>query len=384
MQRPRRSAHARKPSPSLGARIAAFTAGTIAAAGALIVLLDTPLRTCDWSAGPTWSAILSCQWDQKHILVPIMLVIAIFSGKLMYLAQRAGVRSNAVGFGVVFAMATVWIVINSVGNQAESNNQASAGTVHRNAQIARIEDELGRTEKRLARAHAEADRLGAGIPRTDKRGRQRGWIMRPGCGPASKCQAWRQRASELESHVSVLKSRLDTLGPQRTVDAGASHWGRMAEFVGLDARPVKTGVELFPALLLALTLELSAIWGFGFALYAPRTGNRESETVSPLETLDLTDIRQSYRPQETVLREKQEQVRKLFLAETAPAKPVATDHPVLKLIAAHPGICVTELGNRMGCTKGEASKRWKAVSNQVVTVKDGWYLRLYLRDEVCS
>ena len=87
------------------ARAGAFGVGLVASGGALLILLDHPIRTGDWQI--------------KHILVPLVLLIAIASGKLLYAAWRSGVASSAAGFGVAFVLATVWIVANSVGNQAE-------------------------------------------------------------------------------------------------------------------------------------------------------------------------------------------------------------------------------------------------------------------------
>jgi hypothetical protein len=106
------------PTLSAPARAISFGAGAIAAGGALFVLWQQPLSTG--------------QWEAAHVLVPIVLALAILAGKLSYVAWRQGVLSSAAGFVVLFGMATAWIVINSVGNQAEVSDHrvAAARAAH--------------------------------------------------------------------------------------------------------------------------------------------------------------------------------------------------------------------------------------------------------------
>jgi hypothetical protein len=100
------------PTLSAPARAISFGAGAIAAGGALFVLWQQPISTG--------------QWEAAHVLVPIVLALAILAGKLSYVAWRQGVLSSAAGFVVLFGMATAWIVINSVGNQAEVSDHRVA------------------------------------------------------------------------------------------------------------------------------------------------------------------------------------------------------------------------------------------------------------------
>jgi hypothetical protein len=294
------------PTLSAPARAISFGAGAIAAGGALFVLWQQPISTG--------------QWEAAHVLVPIVLALAILAGKLSYVAWRQGVLSSAAGFVVLFGMATAWIVINSVGNQAEVSDHRLASARAAHGAAANLDQRITWLRGRIAE---DAARVSDEI-----RGVRDGRRVQAGCGDV--CRGL-QRTIEANRAllIDVQRKRAALVLPP--INSKAAHWGAIAAFVGLPGQLVSRAVILFEPVVLTLALEFGAILGFGLAFYKPA---------------------------------------QLVSGPPRPALRVVSDDPVIsELRRGGPAPSQAALADRLGLSKGEVSKRLSELGNAVRRIR---------------
>ena len=170
-------------SPYPNSRGLAIVAGLAATGGALAILLADPISTGAWRL--------------DHGLLPVVVGVTIAAGHLIGSALRSRKLLSAAGFALVFAVGTLLTVYSSVGGQAEKSGNKSADIEAHNKTIADKRSELVTARQRLSTAETMVERETA-----NKR-----------CGQA--CNDWKQRASEVRSHVALIEATLAALGGER-------------------------------------------------------------------------------------------------------------------------------------------------------------------------
>ena len=137
-----------------GGQYLSLGVGLIAASAAIYVL------TQDYWAGGDFSPL--------HVLLPIIAIVAIASGKLLYCALHDGVWSNAAGFALLFVLATCCVLMKSVGKQAEVYDVKTSVYRHANQQHLAISGRH-RTGRKSARACPSKCRMGNRRPSQNTR-----------------------------------------------------------------------------------------------------------------------------------------------------------------------------------------------------------------------
>lgn len=318
---------------NIRARWLARAAGAAATGGALAILCSDALR--------------SGHWQLEHALMPIVVGITIASGHLIGSALREWRVLSAAGFAVLFALGTAATVYNSVGRQAATAETAALSAEDHNAQRERIEADLDLARTRLGEAEAMVEHE----------------TRKGGCG--RNCKDWKQRASEVASHLAVLTAQLEQIGPRQVEAPKAERAARVAALFGFERDRVREVFYLVEPFLYALLFELAAIVAFGFG-FAPRpvagraaNDNAAAATVAAAAPAPVPPGNRRRQP-----------IR-------APLATVAGEHPVLTALAqARRPLTNDELAEAMGVTKGEASKRWREVAGRLRVERVGRELQI--------
>lgn len=249
----------------------ALGVGILAVGGALFVLLESSFK--------------SGQWTSTDVILPVALAITIGAGKLAYSALSERVFTSAAGFTAAFLIGTTLVVLASVGKQASHYDAETSAINHANSRITAINDDIARSEKRLAVAEAEVEKQIQGVPKYNKRGKRIGWHVKPGCPEKGRCADWKLRAREIKSHIERLRSQKQELGPARKADPRANHWAEVLILFGLAAeadRPaIIKGIALLQPILTTLLLELTSCWALGFAFHRRKEKPAVSSKPAP-------------------------------------------------------------------------------------------------------
>jgi septal ring factor EnvC (AmiA/AmiB activator) len=206
---------------STWARVGAIATGAVAASGALYILLKDD--------------VLAGQWSDSFVLVPAMVVIAVAAGHLAVNALMERKVLSAIGFAMAFALGTALTVYTSVGKQATSSDANYRATEAHAKAIRDKQADLERARLRYQQATAQADKE----------------ISEGGC--KKKCDDWRLRAREVQSHIATLETELTTMGSAKPVAAGADRVAQLAAMVlGADSKHVKAVLVLVEPFLFTL------------------------------------------------------------------------------------------------------------------------------------
>lgn len=205
------------------------------------------------------SDALGGHYTIEHGMVPLVVLITVASGHLVSTAIRDRKVIAAFGFALAFVIGTAVTVLNGVGRQTEgAETKAAAATAHNTTLAAKLED-LKTSRQRLGDANRMVDHE----------------TRNGGCG--RNCQDWRRRASEVQSHISVIEAEVGKLGGAKPVNAKAEKAAQIAALFGGDHDRVKAAVTLLEPVMVPFLLEWVAIvaLGFGFG----HRGNRQSAHV---------------------------------------------------------------------------------------------------------
>lgn len=212
----------------------AIAAGCAFTSGGLTILLgDALLRPAEWTT--------------YHALTALTVFGTIAAGHLMADAGRARHALAALGFLVLFVAGTGLVVYQSVGRQAEVTDTRASGAEARNKAIADKQADLATGRQRLA----DADKM---VEIETRKG---------GC--RSNCQDWKQRASEVRSHVKLIEAEIATLGAPAPVSPKATKMADVAALFGLDHAKAKAALMLLEPFLWTLFFEIGSIVSLGFA-----------------------------------------------------------------------------------------------------------------------
>ncbi len=236
----------------------AIAAGVAATGGALAIL---------WS-----DAFRSGEWHLEHWLMPLVVGIAISSGHLVSSALKERKLVSALGFVLMFALATVVTVYNSVGRQAAQSDTADMAAEQSNSRIDNTQSGLLEARKRLTDAEKMVAWEIAGRP--NKRGQK---TSKTGCG--RNCKDWKTRADEVRSHITVLETKLSSLGTKLPVAPKAERAANVAALFGFEQDRVKNVIRLIEPFLFALLFEISAIVAFGYG-FAPSSKRKSTKARS--------------------------------------------------------------------------------------------------------
>lgn len=324
--------------PQRAARLAGFAA----IGGALYILLKSAIETGHWST--------------EQILMPVIVGVTILAGHLVTSALRDWRLLSAAGFALVFVLGTGLTVYCSVGQQAkvaEAEGAQAADTAARQAEIA------ADAERVRAKRKAAEDML------DDAR---RKFARECNSGLGSRCRGIKATIDVYEAAVkghdadlAALAERSDAIGP---VQAAGVRPGRMAAVLAVFAADEATAREewtrvfvLFEPFAFSLFLELGAIVAFGYG-FAQRRVTVSANDNTPARVSSVSDDGFPQPP-------------------TRKPRP-ATVHPVLAALAGGPVASNDELAQRMGVTKGEASKRRQEVEHLLSVTQAGRCKRIGL------
>lgn len=224
----------------------AIAAGAAATGGALAILLADP--------------VTSGTWRLDHGLLPIIVAVTIAAGHLVGLALRAGKLLSALGFAGVFALGTMLTVYSSVGSQKASVGDKALTVEAHNGAIAQKRADLAEARLRRRQADAMADRE----------------MTSETCG--RRCQDWRKRATEVQSHIAILEVQLAGLGGEKVARPRAEAFATAAAVFGFDRRRVEAAATVLEPFAYSLLLELAAIVAFGYGFAGNRCRARASAT----------------------------------------------------------------------------------------------------------
>jgi hypothetical protein len=222
-------------------RALAIAAGIASTAGGIAILMGPALTQPN-------------EWTQYHGLAILTVGLTIGFGHLAHVAMAERRVLASLGFGMLFVLGTGIVTVNSVGRQAETADTQTLSTEAANAAIAAKHADLATARKRLDDANRAAD--------AEMNGER--------CGP--RCKDWRQRATEVQSHISVLEGDLAKLGPAKPVDAKASRVAQIVALFGGDPAATKAAMQLLEPFFWTLLFEIGSIVSFGYAARAGSSG----------------------------------------------------------------------------------------------------------------
>ena len=285
-----------------------------------------------------------------HILALIVLVGTISAGHLALGELKGGRVLAAGGLALLFVVGSAYCVISTAGRAGEVARVKAAAAAAGNFRRDELVGELEQAKLRFAQAEDQAAREMTG---------QR-------CG--RRCRDWRTRAKEVQARIGVLTGEIAALGPAAPVDVKLTQAAALIAAVpGVAASEsrVLAALRLFEPFIPALFLELGSIVFFGIGL--GHAGVRRRALPSRHDTLQTSFA---------------------WPADPAPLPPptppgaraIPADHPVVVALHGRGNRWASndELAREMGVTKGEASKRWREVADQLEVVRAGRNLRLRL------
>lgn len=230
-------------------RTLAIIAGVAATGGALAILLQ--------------DAFTSGHWSLDHMLMPVLVGITILSGHLIGSAVRDFKFMSAAGFALLFVLGTGLTVYTSVGRQAKTADTEVSTAETKNKAIADKGAELATARQRLT----DAEKM---VEIETRKG---------GC--KSNCKDWKQRASEVRSHLKAIEGELSSLGAPAPVAPRAEKMAAVLAILGADKAQAKAALMLFEPFAFSLFLELTAIVAFGFGFRHSRKGKSERVEITP-------------------------------------------------------------------------------------------------------
>jgi hypothetical protein len=227
----------------------AIVAGIAATGGALAILLADPLA--------------SGVWRLDHGLLPVIVAITIAAGHLTGSAWRDRRYGSSIGFAVIFIIGTVLTVYSSVGTQKAATGDKATSIEADNAAVAAKTAELTNARARLDVATREADR--------EMKGQD--------C--KTRCENWRKRGAEVQSHIRILEAELRQLGSTRAARPKAEAAAEALAVLGFNRARVANAATIFEPFAYSLLLELTAIVAFGY-------GFGHGNQVSPAPAISAT------------------------------------------------------------------------------------------------
>ncbi len=345
-------------SPSIPGRGLAILAGIALYIGSLSALFGEDLL--NWS-----------NWTMKHYEVMVASLGTMAFGLLFKYAKRARMWWAVAGFALLFVAGTCFVVYKSIGRQAVAITTQSTTAEDTNDLIADKVAELKKSRQRLEDAEKEVDYEQKGRPdrRTGKA------TVKPGCG--KDCLNWKQRASEVKSHIRGLEQELKTIGPRQVAAPEAETFAQFLGIFGWSVPKVKTlAILLFP-IAWTLFLEFGSIWcfeyGFGFSKYPPAANFDISGKLAETASSPPSDPPKGGRQTSS-------------LPANFKAKAVGNvvhlsgKHPVISALEiAGKHLSNEELAKAMGCCGGEASKRRREVAGLLDQYRQGHCIMVGLK-----
>ena len=301
-------------------------------------------------------ALISGVWSMQHVLTVLIVFGTVASGHLSRDAVCDTRILTALGFALLFIAGTGLVVYNSVGRQtATSASQANEAVSHnelRDAILDRLEDErVG-----LKKANAKRDWEMAGRP--DKKGNR---TTKPICGGG--CLSWKKIATEHRAQITSLEQRLADIGPPQTVNtkAKAQAFADVAAIFGFTKSATVAALTLLEPFAITLFFEIGIIVAAAFAFRHARVAETATVSVS----------KNGFQPPPRGAKPR--------LVPEARKLKLVTVHPVIDALnRGGPAASNDELAQRMGVSKGEASKRVREVKDRLDIHIDGRCKRIRL------
>jgi hypothetical protein len=295
----------------------AIVAGIAATGGALAILLADPLA--------------SGTWRLDHGLLPVIVAITIAAGHLTGSAWRDRRYGSSIGFAVIFTIGTVLTVYSSVGTQKAATGDKATSIEADNAAVAAKTAELTSARARLDVATREADR------------EMKGQDCR------TRCENWRKRGAEVQSHIRILEAELRQLGSTKAARPKAEAAAEALAVLGFDRARVANAATIFEPFAYSLLLELTAIVAFGYGF-----GHQVSPAPAAPATVAATVT--ARKPEETDGNPRPPGNRRLVAVKTVATK-AAAEADIIQLVArGEPLPSQDTLATRWHVHKGTASK----------------------------
>lgn len=345
-------------SPSIPGRGLAILAGIALYIGSLSALFGEDLL--NWS-----------NWTMKHYEVMVASLGTMAFGLLFKYAKRARMWWAVAGFALLFVAGTCFVVYKSIGRQAVAITTQSTSAEDTNDLIADKVAELKLSRQRLQDAEREVDHEQKGRP--DRNGKP---TKKVGCG--KDCQNWKQRATEVRSHIRGLEQELKAIGPRQVAAPEAETFAQFLGIFGWSVPKVKTlAILLFP-IAWTLFLEFGSIWcfeyGFGFSKYPPAAKSDVAGKLAEVSTLPVADPPKGGRKCSSLPERSAGKVRGNVVY--LPGK-----HPVVSALEiAGKHLSNEDLAAAMGCCPGEASKRRREVTVMLDQYRQGHRIMIGLKN----
>lgn len=281
-----------------------------------------------------------------HLLSIGAIVGAIAAGHRVWPVLRSGQLLPGLGLLLMFAAATVYVVIGAGVRNTETAQAKAAKVEKTNAARTAAATELTRTRARLDTARAEATAAHAAAAAECRTGK------------GKKCEGTRataadadQRAKDVEAASRLAQAQTDLLGPAETPHTGYRRFAALLAIFGAVA-----DVDAATAALVMVMPYLAVL-------------------IAEIGTIVFLHLGIGHRPAS----------RRAAANDTAPppsnggTRAGTPDHPVIAALrrAGRP-LSNDELAHAMGVSKGEASKRRREVAGRITEAREGRELRIRL------
>ncbi len=300
--------------PTTTYRIASWPAliGGMAAAGASVAFL--------------WRDALSTGWTIEHGVMPILVGLTILSAHLLSQAARERRWVSALAFAVLAVAGSCIIVVETMGRRAEVRETKVAAA-------SKSADDLGRIGADFAKASALVAEAQT-------------WVAhecRSGNGP--RCRGTQFTLAQRVAYSDKLRAQLEAASVPPPVDPKADKIAAAASLLGGNGALARDLVKTFDPFTLALFFELASVFLFGFGIrHQPPAKVVEPETEPE---------------------------------EVPSGGGIPLNHPVLIELRRHQRpLSNDDLARAMGCSKSEASKRWREVQQHLNVKREGRHLRI--------
>lgn len=310
-------------------RALAITIGAASTAGALWILNQ--------------DAFKSGHWTTEHLMTPVIVGVTIVAGHLIRSALSSRRVGAALGFAGLFLAGTLLTLYSSIGRQADTTDRAALSATDINTRRTEKLADRKRNQSMLSEARAKALSACAG-------------------GDGKACNGVRATIRVYEAAVEGNEAALLKIGPPVPVSAKADRMAEVLELFGLDRVSARRALILIEPFTYSLFLEMAAIvaFGFGFSssrrvhVVSPPPASRQPTTSPGPNTIAFAPARR--------LNGSAQRSGAVNAMTLTPAEIESQNAETLRVIRdAGRALSNGELAQRLGCSDGQASKRWQRV-----------------------
>jgi heme A synthase len=268
----------------------------------------------------------------EHALMPVLVGLTVLFGHETWRALKEGKLISCALMAMLAVFGSGIIITETMGRRAEN----------RDAKVA----QATKTVEQYAVIAADYQRAAALVAQSEQ------WTAAEcATGRGKKCEGQTFTLNQRKAHAEKLKAQLEKATAPAPVDSKADRVAAVAALFGFKGEQAKAAFQTFDPFTLALFLELGAVAGFGFSV-------RTRKVSVPAETTKALSFEN-----EKGDRSDQE-IEDIKKALSGLGHAVTND----------------QLASILGCSKSEASKRWRrcAEAGVLEAQRAGRYVHLRL------